>query len=266
MFLFRRSFVALVCLLMASAGLANICEVTEDRPENSMILAMDLSASMDAEERAVQLRGYADSLRDPQVVSNLLECTCTEIAVVFWGSSARVEVDLKLMKTKEDIDALANYFEQLSQSSAYDIGSVGEMTMLYDALEFSSNVLQEKSQSIARKSIVISGDGYDTRLYANLEKFRDLKDSNFNTGVEVHGVPIDIPHFMVEAQPLDTPSMTATVDQGNNQTQLDYPEVSDFYKDEVVTPYGLMSVAENSQGLEDSLTKLLTQLTCRVSM
>ncbi len=261
-----KAFIFLGLLLTHSIGQATVCERSRGRAESSVVLSMDLSGSMNTQERSVQLQGYANSLRNPEVVNNLLECTCTEIAVIFWGSVPRIESTFKVMETREDIENLANIFTQMARDNSYGVGNVGETTELYSALNFSSEYIHENSTAMGQQSILISGDGYDSRLYPNLENLRSLRQNNYDTGVQVYGVPINLNNFFDVEQPRSSGIFSPLNQGGVNQTAMDYPEVSDFYEQEVITPDGFLSIAEDSQGLENALTEVLTRLTCNIIM
>jgi Ca-activated chloride channel family protein len=90
-----------VCLLSTLALPAAGCEV-------ALLLAVDISGSVDAREFAVQMQGLAEGLTDP-VVSEALVRGQSAVALMQWTGSSRqvLSVGWTRIAGPQDVEALA---------------------------------------------------------------------------------------------------------------------------------------------------------------
>lgn len=92
----------LACALWASAGAAEACRL-------ALMLALDVSSSVDAEEDRLQREGLAAALRDEEVRSAFLTGGPVALAVYEWSGKHQQYPILKwtLVRTDPDLDAIA---------------------------------------------------------------------------------------------------------------------------------------------------------------
>jgi hypothetical protein len=233
--------------------------------ELSLVLAIDVSGSIDNQEVRTQLEGYHAALSHPGLVNNLLNCQCTAIGVVLWATHAQVAFPLQRMESSRDIEHLKSFFADLigTNQLAYTRG-LSTTTELVNALKVSRDYVLEYQDSSESLMIMISGDGYDSRMYATLEALRQLRRDNEASKIVVHGIPLDIYRELNDfADPSErdkNPALMAPIQQNP------YENVSDYYRQEVITRDGLVEVAESFAEFERALTRTLLRNTCNLMM
>lgn len=120
----------------------------------ALVLAVDVSGSVDAKEYRVQMDGLAAGLRDG-VVSEALVKARAQVMLMQWSGETRQEVTLPWAELRSfaDVEVLARRIEQAPRPWRNYSTAVGEA--LYLALEQFPAVPQCK-----RRVIDISGDGF----------------------------------------------------------------------------------------------------------
>ncbi len=245
-------------------GFQALAHVCEDQPTDlSLVLAIDLSSSMDNDEIKTQIEGYRNSINHPAVINNLLYCRCTSIGVVLWSDSSQVGFPLTRMESQENIDQLSDFFQSLlNQKDLALTRNLGYQTELVSALEFSKKTILAEITKSNEKIINISGDGYDSRMPSSNERLKLLKQEIQNLGITVNGVPVDI--YRTESDFIEAENSNS-FEATNNYTSP-YSSVSDYYKKEVITPNGYVERAESFKDLERALTTTLIRDTCKLMM
>lgn len=122
-----------------------------------LILAIDCSSSVSAEEYELQMRGIADAFRSPSVVQALSAATPNGIAVtlVQWsGASQQAQaVPWTHVHSKESAAEFASEIEQSSRYMTWGATAIGE------ALIFSAGLFEGNEFEGVRRVIDVSGDG-----------------------------------------------------------------------------------------------------------
>ncbi|WP_323776740.1 DUF1194 domain-containing protein [Leisingera sp.] len=120
----------------------------------ALVLAVDVSGSVDADEYRVQMDGLAEGLRDG-VVSEALVKARAQVLLVQWSGESRQEVTLPWAPVRSfaDVEALARQIEQAPRPWRNYSTAVGEALLL--ALDQFSAV-----PDCRRRVIDISGDGF----------------------------------------------------------------------------------------------------------
>ncbi len=120
----------------------------------ALVLAVDVSGSVDAEEYRIQMDGLAAGLRDG-VVSEALVKARAQVLLIQWSGESRQEVTLPWgpVRSFADVEALARRIEQAPRPWRNYSTAVGEALLL--ALDQFSAVPDCK-----RRVIDISGDGF----------------------------------------------------------------------------------------------------------
>lgn len=135
-----------LCLALCLSGPATACET-------ALVLAIDISGSIDAGEYALQVQGLADALTDPAVTAELLRGQVA-LAVVQWSGVGQQALVLPWarMQTPTDIARLAARARALPRAFAASDTAVGQ-AITFAAAQFAD------VPDCARRVIDLSGDG-----------------------------------------------------------------------------------------------------------
>jgi hypothetical protein len=119
-----------------------------------LILAVDVSFSMDPEEQALQRQGYVDAFRSPEVVAAVRSGPLGRIAVTYveWGGRSVQVVPWTLIEGAASAEAFADALEA-QPVRRISFTSITE-TLLFGARLFRMNAFQG-----FRRVIDVSGDG-----------------------------------------------------------------------------------------------------------
>lgn len=120
----------------------------------ALVLAVDVSGSVDAAEYRVQMDGLAAGLRDG-IVSEALVRGAAQVTLIQWSGRARQEVSIpwSAIRSFEDVEALAQLIETAPRPWRNFSTAIGE------ALELSLAQFGRVPQC-RRRVIDLSGDGY----------------------------------------------------------------------------------------------------------
>lgn len=121
--------------------------------ETALVLAMDVSGSVDAAEYRLQLDGLAAALRDPELRDIMLQDQVA-LAVTQWSASGQQKVvqDWQRMQSSQAIDRFAAAAATVPRAFAGADTAVGE------ALDHAV-ALFDSVQDCRRKVVDLSGDG-----------------------------------------------------------------------------------------------------------
>lgn len=122
--------------------------------EVALVLAVDVSGSVDAEEYDIQMQGLALALRDGAVAEALVSARA-QVALVQWTGSSRQQVTLPWREITSFADSrtLADEIAAVPRAWRHFSTAIGE------ALRVSA-ALFEQAPDCARHVIDLSGDGY----------------------------------------------------------------------------------------------------------
>lgn len=153
----RRSVLALGLVLAAAAALPR--SPAAEEVDLKLVLAADVSRSVDEREFALQRQGYAAAFRDPRVMRAIRSGPLGRIAVCFfeWSGteSHKVVIDWTVIGDGEAADYFAERLLQEPRSAA-------NRTAIGAAIDASVKLLQTTAIESERKVIDISGDGTNT--------------------------------------------------------------------------------------------------------
>lgn len=153
-----RSFLALlvVVIVMALALVAPGTAAAQRHVDLELIMAVDVSGSVDSEEYALQMGGIADAFRDPDIQGaiEIASPRGVAVSVVLWSSSEwqHVAVDWGYIVNAADADAFAAAVDAAPR--AFD-GN----TAIGSAIDFSIRHFANNGFEGARRVIDVSGDG-----------------------------------------------------------------------------------------------------------
>jgi hypothetical protein len=152
-----RSLAALAFVVAAAAALPVPAAIAGPvAVDLELVLAVDVSGSIDADEAQLQRRGYVDAITDPEVIRAIRSGVTGRIAITYFewaGDGWQVPV---IDWTVIDGEATAKAFSQ--RLAAAPMGA-GPWTSISDAINFAVPLFGAGGFTGARRIIDISGDG-----------------------------------------------------------------------------------------------------------
>jgi hypothetical protein len=148
-----------------------------------LVLAVDVSRSMDLKEQELQRNGYAQAISHPDVIAAIDGGQLQRIAVTYveWAGPGRerVIVPWRLIDSEESAQAMTQSLSSASLSS-------WSGTSITTALTFSSFLFQNNGYEGLRRVIDISGDGPNNA--GGLVTI--ARDQVIAEGITINGLPI----------------------------------------------------------------------------
>jgi hypothetical protein len=170
-------------MVLAFTSTAAAAAPSDMQVDLEVVLAVDVSASMDANEQRIQRQGYVEAFRSPDVLHAIASGVYGRIAVTYveWSSALYqvVVMPWRVLSNQEDMDAFANDLERapISREGATSIsGVLASASRMFAASGFDSD----------RRTIDISGDG------ANNDGafIVPTRDRVLQQGIAINGLPI----------------------------------------------------------------------------
>lgn len=153
------------------------------RVDVELILAVDVSYSMDMDELAIQREGYAGAITSPEFLQALKTGPTGKIAVTYfeWAASndQKVVMSWRLIDGPESADAVA---EEISKAPLRR----ASRTSISGAINFAMPLFEANEYHGLRRVIDISGDGPNN----NGEPVTIARDAALAKGVTINGLPI----------------------------------------------------------------------------
>jgi hypothetical protein len=180
--LFQRALLTgVACLaLTCSPALAEEVEV-----DLELVLAVDVSRSMDPAEQDLQKDGYVQGLQHPDVLAAIRSGFLGRIAVTYaeWAGPGSHEIIAPWTLIDGEGSAKAFADAIASRPVSYLHG-----TSISGALLFSSGLFEGNGFRSARQVIDVSGDGPNNMGYPVLQ----VRSSVLDRGITINGLPIMI--------------------------------------------------------------------------
>jgi Protein of unknown function (DUF1194) len=204
-----------------------------------LVLAADVSRSIDESEFALQRKGYAAAVTDPRVLAAIRGGTIGAIAICFveWSGAGEqnVVVDWTLIRDEEDAGALSATILAAPRSF------IGR-TSISGAIDFAMERFAAAQPQSRRRIIDISGDGTNN----SGRSVTDARDEAVAQGVTINGLAI------VNDKP--NPGYTF-----HTQPPGGLPE---WYRENVIGgPGAFLRVVEDFQSFADAMTnKLVSEI------
>ena len=182
-----RSIATLCAIAVALAAAAIGARIGSARAAQAvdvtLVLAADVSRSINDEEFALQRRGYAAAITNPRVLDEIAGGAHGAIAVSFveWAgeSEQKTVVDWTLIRDAADARKFADAV--LAAPRSY----VGR-TAIGSAIDFSMGLLGESGFAADRNVIDVSGDGTSNQGRSVTE----ARDAALGAGVTINGLSI----------------------------------------------------------------------------
>ncbi len=221
-----RAFILLCCLLATPPAQAQC--------RQALLLALDVSGSIDNREYRLQLDGLAAALKHPDVQRALLGMPSTPVhlAVFEWSSPVhqRKLVDWTAVTGREDLERVTARLAATRRVVAPPGTGLGT------AMRFGAELLREKS-SCWKRTLDISGDG----KHNTGEHPRDVHIALSGSGITINALVIGA----------DAPS-------GGDRRQVEIAELSSYFRVWVIT--GPDAFVETALGFDDYKAAMVRKL------
>ena len=160
-----------------------------------LILAADVSGSVNTTRYKTQQDGYLEALGDSRVLNVIRELDPPVLAVTFiaWAREQQVMVPWTRVEDAKSMDLFRNRLKDERRPQ------IGINTLISRALLF-CNRLFDREFTGGRKVIDVSGDGDDNQGIVGL---REVRDAVVARGVVINGLPIIVkpPEYIFPPQP-----------------------------------------------------------------
>ena len=177
----KRLGAAIAVLLFLSAPA--LSQGQRDEVDLALVLAVDVSRSMDPEEQELQRQGFVDALRSPLVHNAIKGGTLGRILLTYVEWSGETDQNIVVPWTLLDSsDSAIKFATTLSN------GPISRLrrTSISGAIDFGVRLLQSADADAARKVIDISGDGPNS----SGRSVTAARDEAVSQGVVINGLPI----------------------------------------------------------------------------
>ena len=173
-----------VALLVPLLAVPGPSAAAEDLPVDlELVLAVDISGSVDEVEARLQREGYIAALRHPHVIEAIQSGPLGRIAVAYveWAGDyyQRTMLDWSLLDGRESAFAFADALSESPLATAH-------WTSLSGAIDYARPLFDGNGFEGVRRVIDISGDGYNNRG----RPVEAARDEAVATGITINGLPI----------------------------------------------------------------------------
>ncbi len=186
-----------------------------------LVLAVDVSLSMDIEEQRLQRDGYVNAFRDPKVIEAIRSGLHGRIAVTYveWAGSRiqSVVVPWRLLQTADDANDFADLLAK-QPISRFTLTSISA-AMIRSSLLFATNGFQG-----LRRVIDISGDGPNNSGLP----VEAARDDVVKRGIIINGLALTLN------------------DRGSEYSYFDIPALDKYYRDCVIGGTGAFALEVRS--------------------
>lgn len=193
-----RWFVSIGAIFIAAAitaGGATCMAAPDSRPQLTdakdnlpsvdleLVIAVDVSYSMDVDELAVQREGYAQAIVSKEFLQAMRSGPNSKVAVTYfeWSASSdqKIIIPWRVIDGPESADAVASEIMKTPVRR-------GSRTSISGAINFAMPLFEENPHRGLRRVIDISGDGPNN----NGEPVTSARDAALEKGVIINGLPI----------------------------------------------------------------------------
>ena len=189
----RRQALAATSALAFAPFAANAAE--QQRVGMQLILAADVSGSVNPTRYKTQQDGYLEALGDSRVLDVIGGLDPPVLAVTFiaWAREQEVMVPWTRVADAQSMDLFRNRLKNTQRAR------IGVNTFISNALVFCDRQFDQEFTG-GRKVIDVSGDGDDNRGIGGLHEVRDALVAK---GVVINGLPIIVkpPEYIFPPQP-----------------------------------------------------------------
>jgi Protein of unknown function (DUF1194) len=170
--------VALSLVLISSAGAR-----AADGVDAAVVLAADVSRSINDEEFGLQRRGYAAAITSEKLLEAIHSGPHGAIALSFveWAGESEQRIVVEWTTIRSEADAM-KFADAVAAAPRSFVGR----TAIGSAIDYSMNVLSESGVTADRHVIDVSGDGTSNQGRSVIE----ARDAAVKSGVVINGLAI----------------------------------------------------------------------------
>jgi len=178
-----RTIRALLVSIFAGAAMFPAVASAADQVDLLLVLAADVSRSVDSEKFQLQREGYAAAMSDPRVLDAIRSGRNGRVGVAFveWSGigSQRVVID---WTTVSDAESAKGFGDRLLEAPR----SFADRTSISGAIEFAMGQFARAPFESARRTIDVSGDGTNN----SGPDVTQVRDEAIAQGVTINGLVI----------------------------------------------------------------------------
>lgn len=178
-----RPAACIAALLLAGATAALAQGADEVGVGVELVLAVDVSRSIDQDEQLIQRRGYAEAFRSAEVQEAILNGGWGRVAITYveWGGvgTQSVLIPWTLIDSAEAAEGFAAGIEAAPRAAV-------SRTSISAAIDFSAALFDGNGFRGMRRVIDISGDGPNNNGRAVL----DAREAAVASGIIINGLPL----------------------------------------------------------------------------
>jgi hypothetical protein len=225
--------IALMFALMTAAAAQSGPDAA--KVDLELVLAVDISYSMDVDELKLQRDGYVTAILSKPVLDAIKDGVYGRIAVAYveWAGAAQqaVVIDWQVIDGPDTARTFADKLMETAPNRAY-------RTSISGALDFSSRLFAQNAYDGVRRVIDISGDGPNNQ--GNAVTY--VRDQVVAKGIGINGLPLAL--------------------KPPNSWTMDVTNLEDYYRDCVIGGPGafVISVSDKARFAEAIRTKLVLEI------
>ena len=227
----QRFLVALVCLFFTFADAK-----AREPVDLELVLAVDVSFSIDIEEQRLQRQGYVEALRDPEVLKAIRDGMHGRIAVTYieWAGFRQTTVVMPwtLISDRASAEAFVTRLDGMPISRH-------RRTSISGGLIAALEQFKDSPFEPARRVIDVSGDGPNN----DGPGLTTVRDAVLEQGITINGLPI-------------------ILNRGRSMSSWDIPNLDEYYEDCVIGGPGAFSIPirEREEFIPATRRKILMEI------
>ncbi|MCO5090234.1 DUF1194 domain-containing protein [Bosea sp. (in: a-proteobacteria)] len=230
----RRWLYGLLCLAAVLWHPALLrAQTAPEEVDVALVLAVDVSYSMDLDELALQRNGYIEAFRSRQLHDAIGKGAIGKIAVTYfeWAGGSFQYV-VRPWKVIDGPAAAVAFAEELGEAPTRR----GRRTSISAAIDFGVQLLEQSNVAAMRRVIDVSGDGANN----DGRPVTAARDDAGAKGIAINGLPVML----------------------KQASYFDIDNLDGYYSDCVITGPGafVVPIRDKSQFVEATKTKLLREI------
>ncbi|MEM7299596.1 MAG: DUF1194 domain-containing protein [Pseudomonadota bacterium] len=172
---------ALLCLFVSAVFQHGVA--AQERVDLQLVLAVDVSSSMDEQERALQRRGYEAAFRSPEVIAAIQSGPRGSIAVTYfeWSGTNAQQLIVPWSRISDEASSFA--FSRLLETIT---PRKHDTTSISGAMAFAERLLVESPLVGDRQVLDISGDGPNNQG----PQVDLMRNELVQKGITINGLPL----------------------------------------------------------------------------
>jgi len=182
----------LLAQILAAGLLAASAVHAAEEIDLALVLAVDVSRSMDTTEQKLQRDGYVNAFHHPDIIRAITQGGIGKIAVTYveWSGPGE-QIVVVPWTTIESADTAHRFADRLDRAPISRI----DRTSISSALTFSAGLLAARGAGALRQVIDVSGDGPNNTGAPVLTARGEV----LVRGITINGLPIMLPNGLNDA-------------------------------------------------------------------